>query len=103
MSARACRASWFAGDSPMAAWYSATASRSLFFSRLRRARSRCLLMSGAMGIRAPHLQWAGGLNLNYIPDGSQPFKRNPVDVPMAIGGPPQARVWPYAVGRAAFL
>src|SRR5580698_152194 len=52
MSASACSASWCAGASSSTAWYSLTASRSLFFSRLLRARSRCLLMSWAMGKRA---------------------------------------------------
>jgi hypothetical protein len=38
------------------------------------------------------------LNLNYITDGSRPFKRNPVDVPMAIAERPQSGVWGYALG-----
>src|SRR5277367_5398006 len=49
MSASACNASLFEGASSSTDWYSVTASRSLFFSRLLRARSRCLLMSCAMG------------------------------------------------------
>src|SRR5271170_4558877 len=96
MSASACSASWCAGASSSTAWYSLTASRSLFFSRLLRARSRCLLMSCAMGNGAflgscglagevrPRILprhrhgarfFSRGSNLHYIPDAKLPSKR----------------------------
>ena len=50
---KACSASWFEGASFNTDWYSVTASRSLLRSRLRRARSRCLLKSATMKMIIP--------------------------------------------------